>query len=88
MLHPDLQGSAFIVTSVQTGSVAEKTGIVAGDVIDQISGRNIQSARDFGEAFNATNASVVRLRFRRAGDWFERDLPVVPRSTKPARSRS
>jgi serine protease Do len=53
--------SGVLVTSVDTGSPAEKAGLKAGDVITSVDGRNIQSPGDFGRELRAGSKAILKI---------------------------
>jgi serine protease Do len=53
--------NGVLVTSVDSGSPAEKAGLKAGDVITSIDGKNVQSAGDFGREFRAGSNHTLKI---------------------------
>jgi serine protease Do len=53
--------NGVLVTSVDSGSPAEKAGLKAGDVITSIDGKNIQSAGDFGRELRAVSKPTLKI---------------------------
>jgi serine protease Do len=53
--------SGVLVTSVDSGSPAEKAGLRAGDVITSIDGRNIQSPGDFGRELRTGTKPTLKI---------------------------
>lgn len=53
--------NGVLVTSVDSGSPAEKAGLKAGDVITNIDGRTIQSPGDFGRALRAGSKATLKI---------------------------
>jgi len=54
------EGQAMKITSVRSGSVAEKTGFKAGDIIEAIDGKPINSTTKLGTSFDAKSFTVRR----------------------------
>jgi S1-C subfamily serine protease len=61
-----------LVSSVDSGSAAEKAGVKAGDVITAIDGRNIRTPADFGREMRADSKPMLKV-FR---DKKERELRI------------
>ena len=53
--------NGVLVTSVDSGSAAEKAGLKAGDVITAINGRNIQSPGDFGRELRPGSKPTLKI---------------------------
>jgi serine protease Do len=59
--------AAVIVLAVKEGSVAQKQGLQAGDLIDAVNGRSVSSPEEFWQLVSATKGTV---RLRLPGDRF------------------
>jgi serine protease Do len=53
--------NGVLVTSVDSGSAAEKAGLKAGDVITNIDGKNIQSPGDFGRELRGGSKATLKI---------------------------
>jgi len=53
--------NGVLVTSVDSGSPAEKAGLKAGDVITSVDGKNIQSPGDFGRELRAGSKPTLKI---------------------------
>jgi len=53
--------NGVLVTSVDSGSAAEKAGIKAGDVITTIDGRNIRTPAEFSREMRADSKPMIKL---------------------------
>ncbi|MEY2927046.1 MAG: hypothetical protein RL367_1523 [Pseudomonadota bacterium] len=73
-------GRALVVTSVQTSSAAQMSGIRVGDTIQEVNGQTVESGRDIVRAESLRTAATIKLRLRRDAAIIERDLPASPQS--------
>jgi len=59
-LDTRFEGESMKITSVRGGSVAEKTGLKAGDIIQAVDGKPINSTSKLGSRFDAKTFTVRR----------------------------
>lgn len=64
--------NGVLVTSVDSGSAAEKAGLKAGDVITTVDGRNIRTPADFSREMRADSKPMIKI-FR---DKQEREIRI------------
>jgi len=74
---------AVVVTSVDTGSAAEKAGIKAGDLILRFAGRDIRDARDLREEVRRAEAGKeLGLSVQRDGRSVDLKVTLAPKSER------
>lgn len=69
------------ISQVAVGSPAESAGLKEGDVITQVDGRPVGSAKDFQDAIKARPSQPVALLVTRSGQ--ENTISLTPRTNPP-----
>ena len=54
-------GDGVLITSVDSGSAADKAGLTAGDVITSIDGRGISAPQEFGRPIQVAGSTTLKI---------------------------